>query len=53
MSIRVHRAAWRTSPWRRRVLGAAAGLLLVLLLVPRWITVTGGFKAMPARRSCW
>ncbi|HZE75670.1 MAG TPA: HlyD family efflux transporter periplasmic adaptor subunit [Gemmatimonadales bacterium] len=49
MSIRVHRAAWRTSPWRRRVLGAAAGLLLVLLLVPRWITVTGGFKAMPAR----
>jgi putative peptide zinc metalloprotease protein len=49
MSFRVHRAALLASPWRKRGLAAIVALLLVLLLVPRWITVTGGFTATPAR----
>jgi len=49
MSFRIHRAALLASPWRKRGLIATVALVLVLLLVPRWITVTGGFTAMPAR----
>jgi putative peptide zinc metalloprotease protein len=49
MSFRAHRSALLASPWRKRALVAGVGLLLVLLLVPRWITLTGGFTAMPTR----
>jgi putative peptide zinc metalloprotease protein len=49
LSIRAHRAQWRQSPWRIRLLAGGAAVLLVLLLLPRWITVAGGFTAVPVR----
>jgi putative peptide zinc metalloprotease protein len=49
LSIRAHRAQWRTSPWRIRLAAGGMAVLLILLLFPRWITVAGGFTAVPAR----
>jgi putative peptide zinc metalloprotease protein len=49
LSIRAHRAQWQKSPWRIRALAAAVAVLLILLLFPRWITVAGGFIAVPVR----
>jgi multidrug efflux pump subunit AcrA (membrane-fusion protein) len=49
LSVRAHRAFWRGRPARLRALAGAGALLLLLLLCPRWITVTGGFTAAPSR----
>lgn len=48
LAVRSQRAAWRASPARRRLAGIGAGVALALLVVPRWITVTGPFTAAPA-----
>ncbi|HEY8105196.1 MAG TPA: HlyD family efflux transporter periplasmic adaptor subunit [Gemmatimonadales bacterium] len=45
LAIRTRRAAWRTSRARRWTIGLGAAVLLALLLIPRWITVTGPFTA--------
>jgi putative peptide zinc metalloprotease protein len=48
LALRAQRAAWRERPARRRLAGAGVAALIVLLAVPRWITVGGRFTAAPA-----
>ena len=48
LSLREHRATLLSRPFRLRAGGALAALLLVLLLVPWSITVSGPFSAAPA-----
>jgi putative peptide zinc metalloprotease protein len=43
------REAWRDAPRIRRLLAGTAVLLIGALFLPRWITVTGAFTAVPAR----
>ncbi len=53
LALRARRAAWRER-WRvsvvprRAVLGTIV-VLVAILLIPRWLTVTGDFTAAPAR----
>jgi putative peptide zinc metalloprotease protein len=48
LAVRSQRAAWRASPARRWMTGIGVAAVLALLVVPRWITVTGPFAAAPA-----
>lgn len=48
LAIRSQRAAWRASRARRWSAGIGAAVVLALLVVPRWITVTGPFTAAPS-----
>jgi multidrug efflux pump subunit AcrA (membrane-fusion protein) len=52
LAVRARRGAWRTawqsSPRWRRLSLAAVAVLLGVLLLPRWLTVTGTFTAAPA-----
>ncbi|HET7599686.1 MAG TPA: site-2 protease family protein [Gemmatimonadales bacterium] len=48
LAIRTHRAALRGHRWTRRAGLVALAALLVLLVVPWWITVRGPFRGMPA-----
>jgi hypothetical protein len=52
LAIRARRAVWRET-WRRsvasrRFAGGGLAVMLAVLLIPRWITVTGDFTAAPA-----
>ena len=47
LAIRSQRAAWRASRGRRWAIGLGVAALVALLVVPRWITVTGPFAAAP------
>jgi putative peptide zinc metalloprotease protein len=52
LAIRAKRAMlrelWRESPRPRRLALGAIAMLLVILVLPRWLTVTGEFTAAPA-----
>ena len=52
LAIRAKRAmlreVWRESPRPRRLAISTAAVLLVVLVLPRWLTVTGDFTAAPA-----
>jgi putative peptide zinc metalloprotease protein len=47
LAIRSQRAAWRASRGRQWAIGLGVAALVALLVVPRWITVTGPFAAAP------
>jgi putative peptide zinc metalloprotease protein len=53
LAFRTRRAAWRTawenSPRPKRVMVAALLLIAGIMLLPRWLTVTGHFTAAPAQ----
>ena len=48
LAIRARRAAWQRSRAVRWIGGVAVTVLLALLLIPRWITVTGPFTVASA-----
>jgi putative peptide zinc metalloprotease protein len=48
LAFRTHRAALEASPWRKRLIGVGAVVLLLGLVVPWPITVRGAFRAQAA-----
>ncbi|HEY6947951.1 MAG TPA: hypothetical protein VI297_03960, partial [Gemmatimonadales bacterium] len=48
LAVRSQRAAWRASRARRWSAGIGVAIVFALLVVPRWITVTGPFTAAPS-----